>query len=213
MFYVISTIRASSASTEMKTYLERKYHEKFSVSDVHKEGSGVGVSGQTVCRGSPVDNSSIVFRVSDTDGRKTDNYIGALWLFRNRDGLEQMIRESSSDIMLDRIDIHIGVDGEIESFHNSLKNKDIRDALKDYPDNIGIAVNIESSREESTKKHQDILRLLAKRLYDFGFRNITISYNFSSTDADSTKMRCVLGSVNIKEGGAVTGLEERCGER
>lgn len=211
--YIKNIISFENTSADMKNYLENKYNERFLVNNIRKEGSGLGVTGQTIADGRPVNNQSVIFRISDTDGKKGDNYVGALWQFRNKGKLSQIIEDSFDNGKLKNVNIHLGISGDIENLHSSLKNEDLREALKKHPGSIGITVNIEPAQGAMPKDRQDSLKKVARHLYDFGFRNVTIVYDFIANDTGHGSARCILSLDSSKSGGFAKNLEYRCTRR
>lgn len=211
--YIKSIISSKDALTDMKSYLENKYNERFLIDNIRKEGSGLGVTGQTIAEGRPANNPSVVFRISDTDGKKGDNYVGALWQFKNKEKLGQIVEGSFGNGELKNVSIHIGISGDIENLHNSLKNEDIREALKKHPGSIGITVNIEPAQEAAPKEYQASLREATRHLYDFGFRNVTVVYDFTTNDSGRENIRCISSLDNGKSGDFAANIEYRCARR
>lgn len=197
----------------MRSYLENKYNEKFLVKNIRKEGAGFAVSGWTAAEGSPVNNSVVVFKITDIDGKKGDDYIGAIWQYKNKSKIEQMVRDAFGDIKIKHTDIHIGVSEKVEYLHNTLKDKDLRSVLKSNPEYSGLTINIETVHNRCSDKYRNSLSRLARHLYDFGFRDIILVHDSPSEGLEDKGIRCILSLDGTKRGGFEDSLKYRCAGR
>ena len=78
-FYWLITGGGMIEQTKMSTYLNDKYGKEFTVSNIRKEGSGLGVRGEIVGDARPVDDKSLVFEVSSQSDGYRDQYVAAVW--------------------------------------------------------------------------------------------------------------------------------------
>ncbi|PID29979.1 hypothetical protein CR983_03355 [Candidatus Saccharibacteria bacterium] len=63
----------------MTWYLEEKYGEEFVVTNIKKEGSGLGVRGEINAKASPKNNRSLTFKIANMSNGYHDRYPEALW--------------------------------------------------------------------------------------------------------------------------------------
>ena len=103
IFHSKYLIEAHQAQTEMRAYLEKKYHQHFIIKNYRIEGGGFARRGGKVADAHR-EGSSYTFRVLEKDHRLyRDNYLSALYNEQEEKDLTKMVKKLSIVVVGDQV--------------------------------------------------------------------------------------------------------------
>lgn len=166
-----------SEQGKMENYLKDKYGEEFSVSNIHTEGSGLGVRGEIVGEARLRKDPSLKFEITNMSDGLHDQYPAAVWMREERKSIVKEIQNGDNSVKID-IDIKIlsSVDRNIKSPIPNLK-----DLATSNSEGITYYIHIQESKQfDESKKlsYMDRLKLASTYLGDLSsVGNKYISYS------------------------------------
>lgn len=158
-------------------------------------------------------DKTLVFKVTDTEGKISDGYLGARWLPAFKQSLMKMVESAYSKPLPDVERVSIGVNGSLQG--SSDVTMTLQEALANNSAEVGLDIVLRSMRPSILTREAYVqeMSLLAQQIYAKGFRDATIDYSFRVGGDSGLIYRCIVGEMNFSASGDLVGINERCKEK